>query len=43
MNGMLTPGAISTVGTEDELAVFGAALPAALDAARRAEAAERYA
>ena len=30
-------------GTEDELAVFGAALPAALDAARRAEAAERYA
>ena len=27
-------------GTEDELAVFGAALPAALDAARRAEAAE---
>ena len=30
-------------GTEDELAVFGAVLPAALDAARRAEAAERYA
>ena len=32
-----------TCGTEDELAVFGAALPAALDAARKAEAAERYA